>query len=187
MHGFAAQSGGSVQIASSVGTGTKVDLWLPRATGEASSYAEWEPDQCGVQPGQARILVCDDDADVRAVVGSSLRDSGYTVWEADSPAHAFDILERERPIDLLVVDYAMPEMNGLAVIDHALACHGGLKALLISGHAEILHRGGGSRVPLLPKPFKIAELRRRIAEMLLASSPVGDLGARSSQALAVSG
>jgi nitrogen-specific signal transduction histidine kinase/CheY-like chemotaxis protein len=187
VHGFAAQSGGSVRITSSPGKGTKVDLWLPRATAEAVNYPEWEPDDCSTQPGQARILVCDDDADVRAVVGSSLRDSGYAVWEAESPAHAFDILEREQPIDLLVVDYAMPEMNGLAVIDRALACHHGLKALLISGHAEILHAGGGSGVPLLPKPFKIAELRRRIAEVLLASSPVAELGARSSRVLAVSG
>src|SRR5437016_3838569 len=141
VHGFAAQSGGSVRITSSLGKGTKVDLWLPRATGEAINYAEWEPNHCNTQPGQARIVVCDDDTDVRAVVGSSLRDSGYAVWEAESPARAFEILEREQPIDLLVVDYAMPEMNGLAVIDRALACHQGLKALLISGHAEILHAG----------------------------------------------
>jgi signal transduction histidine kinase/ActR/RegA family two-component response regulator len=187
VHGFAAQSGGSVRITSSLGKGTKVDLWLPRATGEAINYAEWEPDHCNTQPGQARIVVCDDDTDVRAVVGSSLRDSGYAVWEAESPARAFEILEREQPIDLLVVDYAMPEMNGLAVIDRALACHQGLKALLISGHAEILHAGVASGVPLLAKPFKVAELRRRIAESLFASSPDADLGALSSRVLAVPG
>jgi len=187
VHGFAAQSGGSLRITSSPGKGTKVDLWLPRATGDAINYAEWEPDHCGMQPGQARILVCDDDTDVRAVVSSSLRDSGYAVWEAESPAHAFEILEREQPIDLLVVDYAMPEMNGLAVIDRALACHQGLKALLISGHAEILHAGVASGVPLLAKPFKVAELRRRIAESLFASTPDADLGALSSRVLAVPG
>jgi len=187
VHGFAAQSGGSVRITSSLGKGTKVDLWLPRATGEAINYAEWEPNHWNTQPGQARIVVCDDDTDVRAVVGSSLRDSGYAVWEAESPARAFEILEREQPIDLLVVDYAMPEMNGLAVIDRALACHQGLKALLISGHAEILHAGVASGVPLLAKPFKVAELRRRIAESLFASSPDADLGALSSRVLAVPG
>ena len=52
VHGFAAQSGGSVRITSSLGKGTKVDLWLPRATGEAINYAEWEPDHCNTQPGQ---------------------------------------------------------------------------------------------------------------------------------------
>src|SRR5437016_10894191 len=144
VHGFAAQSGGSVRITSSLGKGTKVDLWLPRANGEAVNvnYPDREADLNGAQPGQARILVCDDDADVRAVVGSSLRDSGYAVWEAENPARAFEILERERPIDLLVVDYAMPEMNGLAVINRAQACQDGLKALLISGHPEIRDEGG---------------------------------------------
>jgi signal transduction histidine kinase/ActR/RegA family two-component response regulator len=187
VHGFAAQSGGSVRITSSPGKGTKVDLWLPRATGEAVNCAEWEPDHRGTQPGQARILVCDDDTDVRAVVGLSLRDSGYAVWEAESPAHAFEILEREQPMDLLVVDYAMPGMNGLAVIDRALARHEGLKALLISGHAEILHAGVASGVPLLAKPFKVVELRRRIAETLFAPSPDADLGALNARVLAVPG
>jgi PleD family two-component response regulator len=42
---------------------------------------------------QARILVCDDDGDVRALVGTSLRDSGYTVWEANNPTLALQILE----------------------------------------------------------------------------------------------
>jgi CheY-like chemotaxis protein len=172
VHGFAAQSGGSVRITSSLGTGTKVDLSLPRAIGVPISHADQESDRCGTEPGQARILVCDDDADVRAVVGSSLRDTGYEVWEADSPAHAFEILERERPIDLLIVDYAMPEMNGVAVIDRALAFHDGLKALLISGHADILYTGGVHGIPLLAKPFKVAELRRQIAETLVAS-PTG--------------
>jgi CheY-like chemotaxis protein len=59
-----------------------------------------------------------------------------------------------RPIDLLLVDYAMPEMTGLAVIDRAQACQPGLKALLMTGYAEALHSHGISGVPLLPKPFK---------------------------------
>ncbi len=185
VHGFAAQSGGSVRITSSLGKGTKVDLSLPRANGKAINYADREPDPYATQPGHARILVCDDDEDVRALVGSSLRDSGYAVWEAENPARAFEILERERPIDLLVVDYAMPEMNGLAVINRAQACQDGLKALLISGHAEILHAGGVSGIPLLAKPFRVAELRRRIAETLFASSPDPDIGSPRSRLLAV--
>ena len=119
---------------------------------------------------QARILVCDDDGDVRALVGTYLRDSGYTVWEANNPTLALQILERERPIDLLLVDYAMPEMNGPAVIDRAQTCQPGLKTLLITGYAEALRTDGISGIPLLPKPFKVAELNRRIAEILHSSS-----------------
>ena len=170
-----------------MGHGTNVDLWLPRAQGDAIRCSDPEPERSITEPSRLRILVCDDDPDVRAVVSAFLRDSGYTVWEAENPFLAFEILEREWPVDLLIADYAMPEMNGLAVIDRALACHQGLKALLISGHAEILHAGVASGVPLLAKPFKVAELRRRIAESLFASSPDADLGALSSRVLAVPG
>jgi CheY-like chemotaxis protein len=45
------------------------------------------------------------------------------VWEAAKPTLALQILERERPVDLLLVDYAMPEMNGRTVIDRAKACN----------------------------------------------------------------
>jgi len=56
---------------------------------------------------------------VRSLIAGILRDLGHTVWEANNPGVALQILEREQPIDLLLVDYAMPEMNGLAVIDRA--------------------------------------------------------------------
>ena len=168
VHGFAAQSGGSVRITSSVGHGTNVDLWLPRAEGGAIRCSEPEPENSITEPCQSRILVCDDDPDVREVVTAFLRDTGYTVWEAENPRLAFEILEKEWPVDLLIADYAMPEMNGLAVIDRARSRHQGLRALLMSGHADILHTNGVSGIPLLAKPFKVVDLKRRIAEALQA-------------------
>ena len=186
VHGFAAQSGGSVQINSSPGNGTRVDLWLPRAEGKAIKCADLEPERSITEPSEARILVCDDDADVRAVVGEYLRESGYVVWEAKNPTLAFEILERERPIDLLVADYKMPEMNGVAVIDRAQACQHGLKVLLMTGHPDILHAGGVSGIPLLVKPFKVAELKRRIIETLHAPSSNVRVGSPTSRLLVVS-
>ena len=186
VHGFAAQSGGSVQITSSVGNGTNVDLWLPRAEGDAIRYSDPEPEICITEPSQSRILVCDDDPDVRGVVGAFLRESGYVVWEAENPLLAFEILEREWPVDLLIADYAMPEMNGLAVIDRAQSDHHGLRALLMSGHADILHTNGVSGIPLLAKPFKVAELKRRITEALHAPSPDIGIHQPQSRLLAVS-
>jgi signal transduction histidine kinase/ActR/RegA family two-component response regulator len=171
VHGFAAQSGGSVRITSSVDHGTTVDLWLPRAEGDAIRCSDPEPEKSITKPSCSRILVCDDDPDVRAVVSVFLRDSGYTVWEAENPHLAFEILEREWPVDLLIADYAMPEMNGLAVIDRAQSYHHGLRALLMSGHADILHTNGVSGIPLLAKPFKVADLKRRIIEALQAQTP----------------
>jgi signal transduction histidine kinase/CheY-like chemotaxis protein len=186
VHGFAAQSGGSVQITSSVGHGTNVDLWLPRAQGDAIRCSDPEPERSITEPSRLRILVCDDDPDVRAVVSAFLRDSGYTVWEAENPFLAFEILEREWPVDLLIADYAMPEMNGLAVIDRAQSHHHGLRALLISGHADILHTNGIPGIPLLAKPFKVADLKRRIMEALQEPSPDVGIDKPQSRLLAAS-
>jgi signal transduction histidine kinase/ActR/RegA family two-component response regulator len=164
VHGFAAQSGGSVQISSSLGRGTTVDLWLPRTNGTAVEYVEHEP--YATEAYQGRILVCDDDSDVRSVVGAYLRDVGYTVWEAANPTVALEILERESPLDVFIVDYAMPEMNGLTVIERARADHHGLKVLLMSGHADILQAGGLGGIPLLAKPFKVGDLGKQITKLL---------------------
>jgi signal transduction histidine kinase/ActR/RegA family two-component response regulator len=166
VHGFAAQSGGSVQISSFLGRGTKVDLWLPRTNGIAVQDAEPEQEPYATEPYQGRILVCDDDNDVRSLVGAFLRDIGYTVWEADNPTVALEILERERPLDVFIVDYAMPEMNGLTVIERARAGQDGLKVLLISGHGDILQADGLGGIPLLAKPFKVADLGKQITKLL---------------------
>jgi len=171
VHGFAAQSGGSVRITSSPGQGTKVDLWLPRAQSEAFKCLDPEPDQSVIESRRAKILVCDDDGGVLDFVGAVLRSDGYTVWEAETPDQALEIVERERPIDLLLVDYAMPEMNGIAVINRARDCQRGLKTLMMSGHADILHSSGMLGIPLLAKPFKVAELRKRIAEIMFPQLP----------------
>ena len=186
VHGFAAQSGGSVRLTSSVGRGTNVDLWLPRAEGDAAAFSDPEPERSITELSRSRILVCDDDPDVMAVVSAFLRDSGYTVWEAENPFLAFEILEREWPVDLLIADYAMPEMNGLAVIDRAQSYHHGLRALLMSGHADILHTNGVSGIPLLAKPFKVADLKRRIVEALQAPSPDVGIDKPQSRLLAAS-
>ena len=107
---------------------------------------------------RARILVCDDDVDVCSLVGTLLRELGHTVWEAPNPILALQILERKRPLDLLLVDYAMPEMNGRDVIDRARRYQPSLKMLLMTGYAEASHNNGMSGIPILPKPFKAAEL-----------------------------
>jgi response regulator RpfG family c-di-GMP phosphodiesterase len=108
-----------VQIVSSLGEGTHVTLWLPCAEGLSTETVALEPGGSVLGPSQARVLVCDDDSDVRAFVATFLRHNGCTVWEANNPILALKILERERPIDLLLVDHAMPEMTGPAVIERA--------------------------------------------------------------------
>jgi CheY-like chemotaxis protein len=186
VHGFAAQSGGLVEIASTPGEGTKVDLWLPRAGSKTSRCVPTDPDPSISEASHARILVCDDDLGVLTFVATVLRDNGHVVWEADTPSEALAIVEREQPLDLLLVDYAMPGMNGIAVIDRARACQRELNVILMSGHADVLRSGGVSGIPLLAKPFKVADLRQRICEVLLVPSPHAGFGFPGTQQFTVS-
>jgi len=166
VQGFVAQSGGTVQIASSLGEGTCVKLWLPRAEGRPTVSVSVDSGEFVMEPHPARILVCDDDVDVLSLVGSLLRDRGHTVWEAANPTLALQILERERPVELLLVDCAMPEMNGRVVIERARVCQPGVKTLLMTGYVEALRNNGMLGTPVLPKPFKAAELNRLVAKIL---------------------
>ena len=176
VHGFAAQSGGLVEIASALGEGTKVDLWLPRAASKTSQCVAPVTGPSIFEPSQAKILVCDDDSGVLTFVATVLRDNGHVVWEAHTPSEALAILQKEQPLDLLLVDYAMPGMNGIVVIDRARACQRELNVILMSGHADVLRAGGISGIPLLAKPFRVAELRQRIGEVLLVPSPDSSFG-----------
>jgi signal transduction histidine kinase len=174
VQGFAVQSGGAAFITSVLSQGTTVELWLPRA--DTTAGRSQKPAVPAALPGtaSARIVVCDDDADVRGFVATYLRDGGHTVWEADNPAAALQVLEQERPIDLLVVDYAMPDMSGAVLAARAQERQPSLKILVMTGHAEALSGGGIPGEPLLAKPFKPTELTKRIAEALRARtrSPV---------------
>jgi signal transduction histidine kinase/ActR/RegA family two-component response regulator len=166
VQGFAAQSGGAVRITTSLGKGSTVELWLPPAKVGAVPTASAQQADCVMEHRRARILVCDDDGDVRSVVGSLLRELGHTVWEASDPLLALQILQRERPVDLLLVDYAMPAMNGQIVIDRARTFQPDLKTLLMTGYVEALRQNAISGTAILPKPFKAAELSKVIGEIL---------------------
>jgi len=164
--GFAAQSGGMLRVLSSLGRGTTVEIWLPPAKRGALATAAVQPTDYVIDQRRARILVCDDDGDVRSVVAAQLRDLGHAVWEACDPLVALQILERETPVDLLLADYAMPDMNGRELINRATAFQPELKTLLMTGYVEALRQNGVVGLRILSKPFKAAELRKVVGEVL---------------------
>ena len=102
---------------------------------------------------------------MRRFIGEFLDSAGYTIHEASGPEAALGILEQSDEIDLLIVDYAMPGMNGLETIRRARQRRPGLKPLLITGHADAMGASTAG-VPLLRKPFAPAELARMVAEIL---------------------
>jgi signal transduction histidine kinase/ActR/RegA family two-component response regulator len=170
VYGFARQSGGTVEIDSTLGQGTTVKIFLPRGEAEADAARVTEmpgAEASGVRRG---VLLVDDDDDAREVVTAMLKDLGHTVMEAKSGTEALPLVDRG-DIDLLIADYAMPGMTGVALIAEARRRRPDLPAVLITGYAEVA--GSGTLAVRLGKPFRRAELEEAIARALGRAAAAG--------------
>jgi signal transduction histidine kinase/CheY-like chemotaxis protein len=165
VQGFAVQSGGSVRIRSKLGEGTTVELWLPQAAGPPLGTSSTQPPGSAITQGMANVLLCDDDFDVRRYLSELLTCDGYMVREASSPEGAFRILEDGATVDLLIVDYALPGINGLEIIRQAWRQRPSLRTLLITGDARV-EADDVAATPLLRKPFGPAEFLHTVATIL---------------------
>jgi CheY-like chemotaxis protein len=156
VYGFAKQSGGAFRISSTVGVGTRAELWLPRGTRTAAPAAK--PDEEGADPSQGRvlkILVVDDHEGVRTTTAALLSDLGHEVVEAADGGEVMALLDGgANGFDLLITDYAMPHMSGAEVIRQARGVCPALPAIIITGYADsqsIARRPDD--VAVLAKPF----------------------------------
>jgi signal transduction histidine kinase len=165
VYGFAKQSDGFLSIESQHGEGTTVSLYLPRAEGAAVETDT--PEEDAPVCGDETILIVEDDEGVRGVVVEALSSCGYRTREARSGNEALVVLEGEA-VDLMLTDAVMPGMSGAALMIEARRLHPGLKLLLTSGYSitETPVADGAENIPLLKKPYNLAELYRMIREVL---------------------
>jgi two-component system, OmpR family, response regulator MtrA len=118
----------------------------------------------------ARIVVADDEADIRRLVVFTLRRQGYTILEAGAGDSALALIRRERP-DLAVLDVMMPGLSGLEVAQALRAdpATAAIPVIMLSakGQASEVENGlaSGAR-DYLVKPFNREELVSRVAEAL---------------------
>jgi PAS domain S-box-containing protein len=170
VHGVATQSGGGLLIDSRVGCGTTVNVYLPRARRPSAPARQRETPSATVHK-VATILVVDDDADVREVAVSSLESCGYRLLAAENGLAALDVLAGPERVDLLLVDMAMPGMNGVEVIRRARERHPGLRALLVTGYADITAFSPAEGDLILQKPYRLERLADSVAEALQRNMP----------------
>ena len=113
-----------------------------------------------------RILVVDDEPTIVLMCRRVLEGQGHVVHGFTNAQAALAQLESEAA-DLLVVDYKMPELNGLEFIQRAWALRPGLRVVMITAHGtrEIISRATHSGVTsIVLKPFTPTELARGVAE-----------------------
>lgn len=132
--------------------------------------AESAPSPAEYRQGLPTILLVDDDASLREVAGTILRNRGYTVLEAKDGNSCLKIAqEYPGPIHLLVTDMFMPGMNGREVADHLATLRDRTKVLYMSGHSNgaiLTHCGLYPGVVFVHKPFSPETLLRKVSETL---------------------
>ncbi len=164
VHGLAAQSGGALLLSSAPGLGTRAEIWLPVATEEAGRAGAGGTSAVP-RTRSATILLVDDEELVRMATADMLADLGHKVVEASSGARALELLREGVEPDLVVTDYLMPGMTGADLAAEIIAMRPGTKVLLATGYANLAGHQMAN-LPLLPKPFRQAELAVRIAELI---------------------
>jgi CheY-like chemotaxis protein/two-component sensor histidine kinase len=163
VYGVARQCGGDARIHSEPGKGTTVTLWL-RCAAEARTAAEQDSAHPVATPKAGKVLLIDDDPDVRNTVRELLTEMGYDVQTANSGRAGLDMLDSAQP-DLVIVDFAMPEMNGAEVARIIHRSRPALPILFVSGHADtVALQDAVGNAPLLRKPFRPSDLATAMEE-----------------------
>ncbi len=158
--GFVSEVGGAMTLDGAVGAGTTVSLYLCRAEAEADTVLSPDAADDALPARAGRVLLVDDDNDVRISVRAMLEDLGHGVVEASGGAEALGILAQDRRFDLLIVDFAMPVMNGVQFAERVTGLWLEAPMLFVTGYVENdalrpwLERGYRS----LQKPFDMREL-----------------------------
>jgi PAS domain S-box-containing protein len=166
VYGFVKQSNGHLKIYSEVGHGTTIRIYLPRSDMVATASERAVP---SMPRGKERILLVEDQGDVRASVLRQLRSLGYFVTEAASGALALDCLEGGNTFDLLLTDVIMPGLDGPTLSERVRARWPQMKVLFMSGYSENAARLQGFVAPgrrILSKPFRKFDLACRVREEL---------------------
>lgn len=165
VQGLAVQSGGGFKLASTLGEGSTVSLWVPVSATPDLERQQHEAERTRPLAAKSQcILLVDDDELVRASGTSSLRRAGYDVVQAADGEEALALLDAAGPFDLMVTDYAMPGLSGLDLIDAARRRKPRMPVLMVTGYAD--NGRESADVPRLQKPFLPAELVDRVQALI---------------------
>jgi two-component system cell cycle sensor histidine kinase/response regulator CckA len=163
--GIVEQCGGSIRVKSELGAGTTFEVSLPRVDADVDRdpTATAEPSTLS---GNETIMIVEDEAQVRNVARTILRDFGYRVIEVNDAAEA---LCYQGAVDLVITDLVMPQMSGTELAVQLGRERPALKILCMSGYTDdalVRHGLAESGVAFLQKPITPAALIRQVRAVL---------------------
>ncbi|HMN44012.1 MAG TPA: PAS domain-containing protein [Povalibacter sp.] len=170
VYGFVRQSGGELRVDSTVGKGTTVQLYLPRAPGQSVAAPREAAPAGELSPGWETILVVEDNPEVRTTAVDILSSLGYRVLEAGNGYQALDRFMQHTDIALVFSDVMLPGgLPGPLLVEKLRERRPDLKVLMTSAFSEssILSRQmlDGS-LQLLTKPYRVEDLARYVRAIL---------------------
>jgi nitrogen-specific signal transduction histidine kinase len=167
VYGIVRQSDGYIDIQSTHGSGTTVNIYLPIVDEKPEKTERSESD---IAEGKNEtILFVEDDDMVRNMVTAVLEQYGYRVIEAENGSAALKHCENEKKIHLLITDVVMPGTSGPELVRQINTMHPKMKVLFISGYTDdaIVHHGVlDANTPFLQKPFTPKKLAFKVREIL---------------------
>jgi|GEM_PF-1932079 len=192
-YGIVSQNRGAIEVTSSPGVGSTFSVYLPLVTARAGRVASATPSMSSARipddmdrrafvpperalvSGTGSILVVEDEGAIRRLAQRILQSAGYVVLTADDGADALRVLEaRAEAVDLLLTDVVMPHMSGPELAARVHVLYPSTKVLFTSGYAG----GAGVQLDLdsvstefLSKPYQVAELTRKVDEIMRKESP----------------
>jgi CheY-like chemotaxis protein len=172
VYGFAHQSDGQLKIATELGKGTTISIYLPRYIGEAEEAAQRQLAEIRRADAGETVVVVDDEPMVRMLISETLKELGYNVLEASDGVSGLKALRSDARIGLLITDVGLPGgMNGRQMADVARQTRPELKVLFVTGYAESAAVASNGRLEpgmhVLGKPFAMDALSSKVSGILV--------------------
>jgi len=176
VYGIVKQSGGFIQPESEVGKGTAFKVFLPRYAQSDEEIEAAAPKLAAMRnvsamdlTGTGRVLLVEDEVEVRQFAVRALKRQGYQVLEAADGIEALEIMEANQgTVDIVVSDVVMPEMDGPTLFKELRARNPSIKVIFVSGYPNEAFREslGSDDFAFLPKPFSLPQLAQKVKEEL---------------------
>lgn len=170
VYGITKNYKGVILVESEEGKGTTFELFFPATLRKSEEPQAQISSQ--INSGTGTILVVDDENELREVVQAILEHLGYRVYLAGSGAEAIDIYSKKKDeIDMVLLDYIMPEMDGKETYSRLKKINPAVKVLICSGYSEqdglseLIHQG---ITGIITKPFTLEYLSRKIQQIIPA-------------------
>lgn len=159
VHGIVTSYEGKINVESTPGKGTTVELFIPAVVKERIPEAD---ENILVPKGNERLFFLDDEVAVVNAVKPGLERLGYNVVAGTDSIKSIELLRKEiEKFDMILTDYTMPEMTGIAFAEEIKSIRHDIPVILCTGHGEIIDKGKAKQagvLDIISKPVRLSEI-----------------------------